>query len=73
MSDTGPAPRTRSPSTAQRIVTMTNVVPPPLAELLAEAAGARLRLARSVPEGFVVTGLIVPLELRALAREMDRP
>jgi hypothetical protein len=39
---------------------MTNVVPPPLAELLAEAAGARLRLARSVPEGFVVTGLIVP-------------
>ena len=51
---------------------MTNVMPPALAELLAEAAGARLRLARPHPGDFVVTELSVPLELRALAREMDR-
>ena len=54
---------------------MTNVVPLALAELLAEAgaAGARPRLARPGPEDFVVTELGIALELRALARGMDRP
>jgi hypothetical protein len=51
---------------------MTNVMPPALAELLAEAAGARLRLARPVPEGLRGHRTERPLELRALAREMDR-
>jgi hypothetical protein len=54
---------------------MTNVVSSALAELLAEAgaAGARPRLARPGPEDFVVAELGIALELRALAREKDRP
>ena len=52
---------------------MTIVMLPALAEPLAEPAGARLCLARSGPGDFVVTGLSVAPELRALAREMDRP
>ena len=52
---------------------MTNAMPPALADLLADAAGVRLRLALPVPENFVVTELGGAPESRAPVRGMDRP